>query len=180
MVSIDGKKFFGSCNGRNINVICTSKPQKFDERKVEDCSNVDKITIDSPFVDVNVSVSNSSNAEAHFYGKVNIDGDINFDVKLVNDELKITLRFTGTYFVGKAKLDVSVPQKTFKVITAESYSANITLDDDDNNISTDFLNIKTVFGNLEINAVVVADSISIFTENGNVEVYTENGKIKLA
>ena len=118
MISINGRVFSGSnvtiVNGRVISGGGTGKAQKFDERKAEDCNNIEKIAIDSTFVDVNVSVSNLSKVETHFYGEADIDGDVNFDVRVVNRELRITLEFTGNCFNGNLKLDVTVPQKTYQ------------------------------------------------------------------
>ena len=169
MISINGRIFSGGnvtiVNGRVINGGEIGKTQKFDERKVEDCSNVEKIAIDSTFGDVNVSVSNSSKVEAHFYGEANIDGDVNFDVQVVNRELRITLKSTGNCFNGNLKLDVSVPKKTFKVISAKSSSADITLNE---GVSTDYLKVKTQSGDLETNATV--NNISVCTMSGDVEL----------
>ena len=128
MVIINGRVF----TGNNVT--------KFDERKVVDCSNVDKITIDSTVCDVDVSASNSSKAEAHFYGGATVDGDVNFDVRVVNRELMITLRLTGNCYRGNLILDVTIPQRTFKVITAKSLSADITLNA---GVATDYLKVKT-------------------------------------
>ena len=174
MVSIDGKNLFVRDGERNIVVVYNDPLCRFDESKLEDCSNVDKITIDSLVGAVHVSVSDSSNAEVHFYGEANMYGDVNFDVQVVNRELKITLQFMGNCFVGNVKLDIAVPKKLFKVIAAESLSANITLD---NNVSADSLDIKTVFGNLEINAKAVTDSISVTAASGSTEVSTKKGNV---
>lgn len=169
MISINGRVFLGNnvtiVNGRVISGGGTGKFQKFDERKVKDCSNIEKIAINSTFVDVNVSVSNSSKVEAHFYGEANLDGDVNFDVRVVNRELKITLEFTGNCFNGNLKLDVTVPQKIFKVISAKSLSANITLNE---GVSTDYLKVKTQSGDLETNATV--NTVSVSTMSGDVEL----------
>ena len=169
MISINGRVFSGSnvtiVNGRVISGGGIGKTQKFDERKVEDCSNVEKITIDSTFCDVHVYVSNSSKVETHLYGEADSDGDINFDVQVVNRELRITLKSTGNCFNGNLKLDVSVPKKTFKVIFAKSSSANITLNE---GVSTDYLKVKTQSGDLETNATV--NNISVSTMSGDVEL----------
>lgn len=169
MISINGRIFSKGnvtiVNGRGISGGKIGKTQKFDERKVEDCSNVEKIAIDSKFCDVNVSVSNSSKVEAHFYGKANIDGDVKFDVQVVNRELRITLKSTGNCFNGNLKLDVSVPKKTFKVISSKSSSADITLNE---GVSTDYLKVKTQSGDLETNATV--NNISVCTKSGDVEL----------
>ena len=141
------------------------KTQKFDQIKAEDCSNIDKITIKSTFCDVNVSVSNSSKVEAHFYGKAIIDREVNFVFRAVNSELIITLETTGTCFNGNLKLDVTVPKKTFKVISAKSSSADITLNE---GVSTDYLKVKTQSGDLETNATV--NNVSVSTMSGDVEL----------
>lgn len=169
MISINGRVFSGSnviiANGRVISGGGIGKTQEFDERKVEDCSNVEKITIDSTFGDVHVYVSNSSKVEAHLYGEADIDGDINFDVQVVNRELRITLKSTDNCFNRNLKLDVSVPKKTFKVISAKSSSADITLNE---GVSTDYLKVKTQSGDLETNATV--NNISVSTMSGDVEL----------
>lgn len=89
----------------------------------------------------------------------------NFDVRVVNRELRITLEFTGNCFNGNLKLDVTVPQKTFKVISAKSSSADITLNE---SVSTDYLKVKTQSGDLETNARV--NTVSVFTMSGDVRI----------
>lgn len=168
MISINGKVFLGGnvtiINGRVISGGGTGKTQKFDERKSENCNNIEKIAIDST-VDVNVSVSNSSKVEAHFYGEAVVDGDVKFDVRVVNRELRITLNFTGICFNGNLKLDITVPQKTFKVISAKSSSADITLNE---GVSTDYFKVETQSGDLKTNATV--NNVSISTMSGDVEL----------
>lgn len=172
MIIINGRVFSGSnvtiVNGRVISGGETNKLQKFDEKKIKDCNNVDEIAIDSTACDVNVSVSNSSKIEAHFYGEANVDGDIDFDVQIVNRELRITLHFTENCFNGNLKLDVTVPQRTFKIITAKSLSADITLNE---GVSTDYLKVNTQSGDLESNATV--NNVSVSTINGDVELYID-------
>lgn len=143
----------------------TGKNQKFDERKVEECSNIENITINSKFVDVNVYVSNSSKVEAHLYGEADINGDVNFDVQVVNRELRITLKYPGNRFYRNLQLDVSVPKKTFEVISAKSSSADITLN---KGVSTDYLKVNIKSGDLETNATV--NNISVFTMSGDVKL----------
>lgn len=169
MININGCVFSGRnvtiVNGRIINGGGTGKTQKFDERKSEDANNVEKISIDSTMADVNVSVSNSSKVEAHLYGQADIDGDIDFDVRMVNREFRITLKFAGNCYNGNLKLDVTVPQKTFKEITAKTSSSNITLDE---GVSTDYLKVKTQSGDLETSATFVTASISAMS--GDVDL----------
>lgn len=188
MISINGSVFSGSnvqiVNGQFINCFGTGKTQKFDERKTEDCNNLEKISIDSRFVDVNVSVSYSSNVEAHFYGEADIDGDVNFDVQVVNRELRIRLEFTGNCFNRNLKLDINVPKRTFNVISAKSLSACITLN---KGVSTDYLKVKTQSGDLNTNATVSNVFVSTMsgdvglcidaTQDINVDVSTMSGDV---
>ena len=170
MISINGKVFSGSnvtiVNGRVINGDGIGKTQKFNKRKSEDCKNFDKIAIDSTFGSVHIFVSNSSKVEAHLYGEANIDGDINFDAHVINRELRITLKSTGNFFGGNLNLDVSVPKKMFKAISAKSLSASFTLDE---GVETNSLKVKTQSGYLESNAI--AYNISVSTMSGYVELY---------
>lgn len=168
MINIKGRIFSGSnvtINGRVVNGGGTGKTKKFDEKKSEDANNVEKIAIDSTFVDVDISVSNSSRVEAHFYGQAEVDGDVDFDVRMVNRELRITPKFTGNCYNGNLKLDVTVPGKTFKVISAKSMSADITLSE---NVSTEHLKVKTQSGDLETSATFA--NASITTMSGDVEL----------
>ena len=172
MISINGKRFLGGSvtivNGRIIKGGENGKHQKFDEKKVEDCRNIDKIAINSTFADVNVSVSNSSKVEAHFYGEANLDGDVNFDVRVVNSELRITLKFTGNCFNGNLKLNITIPQKIFKVISVKSSSADVILNE---GVSTDYLQVNTQSGDLETYATF--NTVSASTMSGDIELYIE-------
>lgn len=169
MIKIFGNVFSGNgvtiVNGRVISGGGNAKTQKFDERKSEDCSNIDAIAVDSAAVDVEVSASNSSKIEAHFYGNAEIEGDVNFDVRVVNRELRITVQFTGNCFNADLKLDITVPQKTFKVISAKSMSADITLN---KGVLTDYFKAKNQSGDLEAYATV--KNVSLSTMSGDVEL----------
>lgn len=170
MISINKQVFTGNnitiINGRFVSCGLTANPQKFDERKEEDCSNIDKIAIDSTVADVNVSVSDSSKIEAHFYGVAEINGDFNFEVRAENRELRIVLQYTGNYCInGNLKLDINIPQKTFKVISAKSSSADFTLN---KGVSTDYLKVKTQSGDLESNATV--NNIYVSTMSGDIDL----------
>lgn len=160
-------------NGQVVNGCGFSigKPQKFDERKFENGNNIEKITIDTTFVNTTVSVSNSSQIEVHFYGQANVDGNVNFDVHTVNHELSISLKFTGNCCNGDLRLDITVPSKTFRSITARSKSADITLNE---GVSVDFLKAKTQSGDLETSATFT--NLSVLTLSGDVELYVNARK----
>ena len=182
MIKINGRVISGNkltiVNGRVISGGGIGKHQRFDEKKEKDCGSINKIIIDSAVADINVSVCNSSKIKAHFYGEAEIDGDVKFDVQVVNYEIRITLKFTGNCFNGNLKLDITVPQKTFKVISAKSSSADITLIE---GVSTDQLKAKTKSGDLESNAKV--KNVSISTMSGNVDLCidaTENISVEVS
>ncbi len=172
MITINGKVLSGRdaviVNGQIINNGGIGKRQRFDERKTVDCSNIDKITIDTIFGDINMSVSNSSKLEAHLHGEADIEGDVKFEVVSVNRELRITLKISGNCFNKDLRLDVSVPQKTFKLISVKSSTANITLNE---GISTDNLKVKTSSGDLVTNATVI--NVSVSTMSGDVDIFID-------
>lgn len=171
--NITGGNFFNGSNlgERGISGLWTGIPKNFDEWKSEDAGNVERISIDSISFPVNISVSNSSKVEVHLYGQANLDGDIDFDVSVVNRELKIAFKLAGNCYNNNLKLDVTVPHKTFKEISVKSSSAGITLNE---GISTDYLKIKTQSGNLETNATFT--NATITTSSGDVELYIDANK----
>lgn len=172
MISINGRVFSGSniiVNGR-VSGGQTSKMQKFDEKKSEDANKIEKIVIDSTVADVNISVSSSSKkVEAHFFGQAVVDGDIEFDVCVVNRELRVISKFIGSCCCnGNLTLNITVPQKTFKAITVKTSSANVTLGE---GVLMDFLKLKTQSGDLESNGSFA--NASITTMSGDVELYID-------
>lgn len=144
----------------------TPKMQKFDNRKSEDGTRIEELVINSSFIDVNISTSNSSKIEVYFYGQANIAGNINFDVKVMDHELKITLQPFGTCFENNLKLDVVVPQKIFKAILVNTSFANITLN---KGVSTNSLEVRTQSGTLKTSATFT--NLFVSTTNGNVDFY---------
>ena len=175
MIKINGRIYSGNTitiiNGRVVNGGKTGELKKFDEKKTEAADKVEKIKINSSSVDVNISASNSSNIETYFYGLANVDGEIKFDVQLVNRELKITLEFEGSSYDGDLKLDVVVPYKTFKMIFAKSSSADIILNE---GVLTEQLKVETMSGDVEIEAMF--NAISVTTMSGDVELYANANK----
>lgn len=116
--------------------------------------------------DVNISLSNSSKIEVHLYGQANIDRDFKFDVGVVNRELRITLRSTGNCNSSSLNLDVTVPHKTFKIITVNTLLADIILGE---GVSTDYVKVKTQSRYLASKATFVKSSIE--TMNGDIYIY---------
>lgn len=175
MLSINGKNFSGSnvvvINGQIVNEGEKAKTQKFDEIRSEDVNNVEEISIYSTSVDVNILVSDSSKIEAHFYGQAELNGEVHFDVRLVNGELKIILNLIGSSCNSNLRLDVTVPQKIFKEIFIQTLSADITLS---KKVLVDFLKLKTQSGDMKTNASFSRASLT--TKSGDVKLYINASK----
>ena len=141
---------------------------RFKEMKSEDAQKVERITINSTFVDVEVIASKSSKlVEAHFFGEATVVGNINFEVCLVGSELKISLTSdTGCHISGRLCFTVLVPEKNFQQISVNTTSADITLRE---NVFTDFLKVKTQSGDLDTSATFACANIS--TKSGDVEMF---------
>ena len=170
MLNINGKIFSGTIinNARIINgQDGDGKTQKFNKTKQVDSQNVETISINSTFADVTISTSKNTFIEVHIYGTAVLDGELNFDIQLVKDEIKIISKFSGTRcFNSNLKLDVNIPYKTFNKIVTRSTSANINLGD----VSAEQIKIHTVSGDVETYANT--RNMSIITTSGDVEVYT--------
>lgn len=141
--------------------------KNFNEIKTEDCSNVDKVVIISTFANVNVSASNTTKAEAHLSGEAILNGELKFDVRAINRELRITVRSTGNCFNGNLRLDIIIPQKTFEVIYIKGASADVTVDQ---NVTTNNLEVQTQSGDVESYATI-NHKVSTSTMSGDVELY---------
>lgn len=165
--NITGGNFFNGStfSDRSVFGLETGKPKSFDEWKSADSRYVEMIEINSRSIPINISVSNSSKLEAHFYGKANLDEDIKFEFNVINSELKITLNLTGNCYNSNLKLDVIVPRKTFKSICVKISLANIILNE---GVSTEYLKAQTNMGALETNATFT--NALFETSNGDVNL----------
>ncbi len=156
-------------NGLIINGGGNTKAKKFDERKVQDARNVERITIDSSVADVKISVSNSQKVEVHFYGEVNVDGNIEFDVRMKErGELQVVAKLKGNCYNGNLKLDITVPRKRFKAISAVSRSADITVKE---SVQTYNLKLRTQSGDVRSDASF--EQVNVQTMSGDVELYVD-------
>lgn len=169
-IYINGKRYTGNnvsiINGRVVNGGGESETRKFDERKYEDASNIEKIVIDSVSCDVNIVASDTSKIEAHLHGQANSDGNLRLDVSKVRRQLKITVRNEGLFFNGNLKLDVTVPYKIFKEISIKTVSANVTLNE---NVLTEELRVNTTSGDLNTSATFTEARVT--TVSGDVDLF---------
>ncbi len=159
----------------NLNNMQKGQNKKINERKLEDARKVESIIINSTFVKVDVSVSDSQNVEAHLYGYAS--GDIKFDFRLVNKQLQISVKSLEGCYNCNLNLDVIIPKKLFESITVESGTADITLH---KGVVTDSLEVTTKAGKLETQATFTQASIT--TLSGDVDFYidaTKNIKVQI-
>lgn len=170
--SIISSKSTTIINGRKVSGKC--KTQEFDERREENVDNIEKIVIVSALADINISASNSSKVEAHFYGNATIDKDINFEVKKIKSQIRIAVEYSGTCCNSNLKIDIKVPIESMLKIYAESMSSNITVD----KLIAEYFKVETVSGNVEINAKL--KDITVDTVSGNVDINIKaNSDIKM-
>ena len=169
MIIINGNVITGnnvvSLNGRILNDQNTANTKKIDERKSTTSLNVEKITIDSEFANINISSCNSSDIEAHLYGETISGVNVDFNMEVQNHELIISVNLTDNCYTGNLTLDISIPSKTFKSIVVETISTNITLS---KNILTEYLKLSTQAGNIITYATFSTCSISAIS--GNIEL----------
>lgn len=153
-------------NGKIVKKGEADKTYTFDERKIEEARNIDKIVIDTPFANVNILPCDFSKVEAHLYGNVSSDGNFEFDVHIERDELRINLKSIGSYVIGNLNLDLAIPYKTFRLINVITSSGNVIIK---KGVLAQKLKVKTMSGNL--NAVIRSGAILANTMSGNVELY---------
>ena len=170
MIVINGKVFTGNnisiINGRVVGDTGRSgKTQQYDETRREDSTNIDRISINTETIDVSLTPSDASEIVARMHGAAEHDGSVNFDFRTVNRELMITLDFSGSFFDGKLNLDISVPRKTFKVISMTTKTGDLTLAE---GVSAESLKVKTQTGDVESEASL--NDISIDTQTGDVDL----------
>ncbi len=165
-------------NERTMKIKGSGRMKEIEERKYKDGTGIKLMTVDSAIADVNIVASNSSKIEAHLYGRLDEEDDVEFEIDTVNVfEVRIRLKFTGCCYYSKLKLDITVPHKMFRVINVKSLSADITLDKE---ISAEFLKVRTKFGSVEVIAKLA--EMDITTTSGDVELCidaTKNIKIKV-
>lgn len=143
--------------------------KKIDENKTELAENIDKLCITSPFVDVNISVSDSSEIKAHFYGEGTFSGEIHLNTNVFMHEMKISIESSSNFSLnGSLTLDVSIPNKTFNSISVKTTSGDIVLN---NGISTSDLKINTTSGDININEDISISSLKIHSTSGDLKNY---------
>ncbi len=165
----NGNVFSGSqviINGRVINGGGIGKLKKYDEKRSEEAINVEKLTIQSTIVDVNVYASKTSKVEAYFYGEASLDKDIKLDIERVDNEILVSLLYSGSCYGGKLNLNITVPYKRFKAIVVKSASADVTLN---KGVSAKNINVHASSGDVTLSEGVSAQYIKVKTSSGDIE-----------
>lgn len=192
--------FSGSVVIQNGNVVVnregSGELKKYNERKSEEVGNIEKVTINSTFAKVNVTVSSSSKVEAHLYGEANLDKELKLVVQRELNKIKIVVQYEGNCYGGNLKLDVAIP-KYLKTIIIKTVSAGVELSREvsaqDIKVDTTsgkiksyatfkMANIVTISGDVNLNIVANQDIlIETSTTSGKVSVDFSNIKnIKLS
>lgn len=172
-------------NGNIVNNNSGNGLKEIDKTISQDCSTINKITIDSKFADVFVSASDSSKLVAHLYGKANVCSDFSFDLQVVADELRLLFPSESMCFIGELTLDIVLPKKLLNVLHISSTSNDITLF---SGFSVDSLILETVSGDIDsranfnqLNASTVTGEVYVYAKpthhNVNATIATVIGKV---
>ena len=182
MKNSSGGNFFGGdviiVNGKVISGDETCERREFDERKSQDSGCVEKIVIDSAVADVNVVSAKASAIDVHFSGKAYVDGNVRFFVKLVGNEFKIAVEVEGNCYMSDFKLNVIVPQKSFKAISIAGCFRDVCIDNE--HVVTQKLEVKNSSGKIDIRRGECVKQISLQTSSGNVYVDHVHGNERMA
>lgn len=139
----------------------------FDEKQGEEIRKIKKITISSSTVDVNVFPSESlTHVEAHFYGRVDIKGNVEFKACLVEDEFRISVGINGCCSHSNLNLDVRIPNKMLEAIFIKATSADVKVE---KGITVEYLMAKTASGNVSIDANFGHTDLN--TASGDIELF---------
>ena len=168
-IQIMGNRIFGgNSNG---------KKQTIDDKREVDSNDVKKITINSAFANVSINPSDSNNIEVWLRGEAEISGELDFDVKTINNVLNVFLNFKGDnyWYSGYIKLDITVPKKLFKEIFLEGTSSDLSVE---KGVLAETLKVKTMSGDIEVTAS--PDTVEISTQSGDVEATVSSGKVDIS
>lgn len=165
---VNGTVFSGSVVIQNGNVVTNGggkgELKKYDERKCEEAGNIEKVTVHSTFVKVNVSVSKSSKVEAHLHGEANLDKELKFVVQRKLNEIKIALQYEGNCYGSNLELDVTIP-KYLKIISIKTVSAGVELSEE---VSVQNIKVETTSG--KVNSYATFKKANISTISGGVKL----------
>lgn len=151
----------------------TGRKREFNERKLQESKNVEKITIDSALADVHVVSAKESEIDVRFSGKAQVDGDVRFSVKFVKNELKIAVEVDGKCCISSLKLDIVMPQTSFKEIDICGGFGDVCVENE--GIITQKLDIKTSSGKIDIRRGSCVKRIALKTVSGSVYVDNTHG-----
>lgn len=163
-------------NGQVINGSSSHEKVTFDERVQKNAEMVDSIFVDSTVADVKFFSKKTTDVEVHFYGSANISGKVDFNVKLVDGELRVKFNIQGNCFNGNFNIDIFVPSyKEFDTISVKTTSADCALEKE---IASDVIKFESMSGDIQTDATF--EKTFINTMSGDVEVsVTANNDITM-
>ncbi len=128
---IDGQVFQGDnlviINGTVVNAGIGGEKKRFDEKRKVDAKGVDRLIIDTTFIDVNIVPIASSEVEVHLSGEASVDGKLELQAELIGRSYNINVKVKGNVYNGRLRLDIQLPNKAFEIIEVQTESANINL-----------------------------------------------------
>lgn len=158
-------------NGENVvDNSKNSQIQKFDEIKMEDIDNIEKVVIESSIADVNITTTNASKAKAYLYGIAEVDNELDFSMKRSGNELRIAIKYDGI-FKGDLKVEVMLPDKLFEEVCVQTVSANIS----SNRVFARKIEVNTQAGNIDFSTNAKSDVyVNLATVSGSISAKFNN------
>ena len=131
---INGQVFQGDnlviVNGAVVNGGMEGKKKRFDEKRKVNAKDVDRLIIDTRFVDVNIISTASSEIEVHLSGEASVAGKLELQAELTGRSYNINVKAKGNVFNSRLRLEIQVSDKAFEVIEVETESADTNLSRD--------------------------------------------------
>lgn len=190
---INGNVYQGNLTILNGRVIGEKESDVFstkdyDETKIEQADNIDKISIISD-VDVELYSSNLDSIIAHLHGKVMSSNEIRFEVKKVGDEItilaklvrstaslnqisvasgnSITINNSSFINIGDLKLEIQIPKRIFREISVGSINTDIDVED----VNASSIAINSENGDVCLSAIF--QFLNVDCRNGNIDIDSE-------
>jgi len=142
-----------------------TKKKIFDERKQKSSRNIQKILVDAEIGNVNFFATDLNDFDIHFHGSAILSHDVIFDVEIIENQMKIIVKFNGCNISGNLILDIALPKKVYKEIFVTTNLGDVVLKND---VVVEKLRVKTMSGSIDSKAII--NSISFDTMNGDANV----------
>lgn len=158
------KKMKGITGNTDIGEARSDFIRVFDEFQKCDGSSILSVEIETTSIDVEIHQWNSRYITVKFKGEANLQsGDIEFETYIIDWRLFICLKTKGIITDSNLKFEVWIPSVILESLIVRTKSANVLIE---NGIFIRLLDVETVTGNIDINAVFVQAKLS--SNSGNI------------